>query len=264
MDNFTAEMLALKSDFAKALREGGLSIVYQPKVDLSSGAFVGLEALSRWLHPTVGTILPATYVRLAESSELIHPFTLFMLKNAARQIACWRAAGHSVPVSVNISPNNLLDHTFVEKLSAVLDGAAVPGHLLELEVTESAVMHHPEMMLKRLHAVRDLGVQLSIDDFGTGYASLSYLKSLPVNTLKIDKTFVLNLADDEADQRIVRSSIQLAHGFGMTVVAEGVESEEVVERLREYSCDYAQGFHYAPPVSAAEIEARWLRSLSTA
>jgi diguanylate cyclase (GGDEF)-like protein len=264
MDNFTAEMLALKAEFARALREGGLSIVYQPKVRLSSGRLVGLEALSRWFHPNVGAVPPATYVRLAESSELIHPFTLFMLHSAAGQIARWRDAGHAVPVSVNISPNNLLDHAFVDKLAAVLEDAALPGHLLELEVTESAVMHHPEIMLRRLHDVRELGVHLSLDDFGTGYASLAYLKSLPVDTLKIDKSFVVNLADDEADQRIVRSSIQLAHGFGMTVVAEGVESEKVAERLMEYRCDYAQGFHYARPVPAAEIEAHWLRSPSAA
>jgi EAL domain-containing protein (putative c-di-GMP-specific phosphodiesterase class I) len=264
MDNFTAEMLALKAEFARALREGGLSVVYQPKVRLSSRRLVGLEALSRWFHPNVGAVPPATYVRLAESSELIHAFTLFMLHSAARQIARWRDAGLVVPVSVNISPNNLLDHAFVDKLGAVLEDAALPGHLLELEVTESAVMHHPEMMLRRLHDVRELGVHLSLDDFGTGYASLAYLKRLPVDTLKIDKSFVVNLADDEADQRIVRSSIQLAHGFGMTVVAEGVESEKVAERLMEYRCDYAQGFHYARPVPAAEIEAHWLRSPSAA
>ena len=258
MDTFTPELLALKSEFAKALREGGLSIVYQPKVCLSSGDLVGLEALSRWSHPSAGSVPPAEYVKLAESSELIHLFTQFMLKSVARQVSCWRAVGHSIPVSVNISPNNLLDHTFVEKLREVLEGASLPGHLLELEVTESAVMHHPEMMLTRLRAVRELGVHLSIDDFGTGYASLSYLKRLPVDTLKIDKIFVVNLADDEADQRIVRSSIQLAHGFGMTVVAEGVESREVVDRLREYGCDYAQGFHYSPGVPAAKIEACWL------
>jgi diguanylate cyclase (GGDEF)-like protein len=260
MDNFTADMLALKSEFARALRDGGLSIVYQPKVRLSSGALVGLEALSRWKHPTLGAMLPARYVQLAETTELIHPFTLFMLESAMRQVARWLTVGRAVPVSVNISANNLLDHTFVDKLAGVLDSANVPAEMLELEITESAVMRHPETMLKRLHAVRELGVQLSIDDFGTGYASLAYLKTLPVHALKIDKSFVIDLADDEADQRIVRSSIQLAHGFGMTVVAEGVESEAVVERLQEYRCDFAQGFHYAAPSPADVIEDHWLGS----
>jgi EAL domain-containing protein (putative c-di-GMP-specific phosphodiesterase class I) len=121
-------------------------------------------------------------------------------------------------------------------------------------------MRHPDTMLKRLHAIRDLGVKLSIDDFGTGYASLSYLKQLPVQTLKIDRSFVLNLASDEADQRIVRSSIQLAQGFGMAVVAEGVESGDVAHRLLEYGCEYGQGFHYARPLSVRDVEARWSTS----
>ena len=211
------------------------------------------------LHP-LGAMLPARYVQLAETTELIHPFTLFMLESAMRQVARWLTVGRAVPVSVNISANNLLDHTFVDKLAGVLDSANVPAEMLELEITESAVMRHPETMLKRLHAVRELGVQLSIDDFGTGYASLAYLKTLPVHALKIDKSFVIDLADDEADQRIVRSSIQLAHGFGMTVVAEGVESEAVVERLQEYRCDFAQGFHYAAPSPADVIEDHWLGS----
>ena len=253
-DSFTPEMLALKSEFAKALREGGLRVVYQPKVRLSDGALMGLEALSRWTHPAIGPVSPAKYIHLIESTELIHPLTQFVLKKAVEQIAHWRAVGHNVPVAVNISANNLLDHTFVEKLGETLQAAAVPAHLLELEITESAVMRHPETILRRLHAIRELGVRLSIDDFGTGYASLSYLKRLPVSTLKIDKTFIVNLDSDEADQRIVRSSIQLAHGFGMTVVAEGVESEAVAGLLLQYGCDQAQGFHFARPQAAEELE----------
>lgn len=259
-DSFTPEMLALKSEFAKALREGGLRVVYQPKVRLSDRALVGLEALSRWTHPALGPVSPAKYIHLVESTELIHPLTQFVLKSAVEQIARWREMGHSVPVAVNISANNLLDHTFVEKLGETLQAAAVPAHLLELEITESAVMRHPETILRRLHAIRELGVRLSIDDFGTGYASLSYLKRLPVSTLKIDKTFVVNLSTDEADQRIVRSSIQLAHGFGMTVVAEGVESEAVAELLRQYGCDQAQGFLFARPQAAEELDKNLTRT----
>ena len=253
-DSFTPEMLALKSEFAKALREGGLRVVYQPKVRLADGALMGLEALSRWTHPAIGPVSPARYIHLVESTELIHPLTQFVLKSAVEQIARWREMGHNVPVAVNISANNLLDHTFVEKLGETLQAAAVPAHLLELEITESAVMRHPETMLRRLHAIRELGVRLAIDDFGTGYASLSYLKRLPVSTLKIDKTFVVNLNSDEADQRIVRSSIQLAHGFGMTVVAEGVESEAAAQLLRQYGCDQAQGFLFARPQAAEELD----------
>ena len=140
----------------------------------------------------------------------------------------------------------------------MLESSGVPAPLLELEITESAVIRHPETILRRLQQIRDLGVTLSIDDFGTGYTSLSYLKQLPVQQLKIDKTFIMNLTSDSADQRIVRSAIQLAHGFGMTVVAEGVESQAVAAQLLEYGCDYAQGFHLGRPQAATSIEANWL------
>jgi diguanylate cyclase (GGDEF)-like protein len=255
IDHFTPEMLALKSDFAQVLRERGLWVAYQPKIRLSDGALVGLEALSRWTHPTLGPVPPSRYVQLAEGTELIHPFTQSVLQAVLEQIAQWRAAGRRVPVSVNISANNLLEPTFVEKLQQKLTETLVPADMLELEITESAVMRYPETTIKRLNALRELGVPLAIDDFGTGYAALSYLKQLPVHTLKIDKSFVLDLVTDPADQRIVRSSIQLAHGFDMTVVAEGVESEAVAAQLLEYGCDYAQGFYFGQPRPAVAI--RW-------
>jgi EAL domain-containing protein (putative c-di-GMP-specific phosphodiesterase class I) len=146
---------------------------------------------------------------------------------------------------------------------AVLDSFAIDPALLELEVTESAVMRHPDTMLKRLNEIRGLGVRLSIDDFGTGYASLAYLKQLPVHTLKIDRSFITNLTEDSADQRIVRSSIQLAHSFGMTVVAEGVETAGAARELHAYGCEFAQGYYFGYPQSASEIEARWLEAAGT-
>jgi diguanylate cyclase (GGDEF)-like protein len=253
VDHFTPETLALKVELSKALQNNGLWVAYQPKVRLTDGALVGLEALSRWTHPALGVVSPSYYVALAESTELIHPFTQWMLETVSRQLAHWLAAGHRLPVSVNISANNLLDHTFVRNLYQQLEHAAVPPHLLELEITEGAVMRHPETTIKRLAAIRKLGVRLAIDDFGTGYAALSYLKQLPVQTLKIDKSFILNLVTDEADQRIVRSSIQLAHSFDMDVVAEGVESAAVAQRLGEFGCDFAQGFHFGRACAAGEI-----------
>lgn len=180
LDNFTSGALAMKADFAKAIRDGALSLVYQPKLRVSDQALVGVEALSRWNHPVKGPIAPFEFMPLAETTELIHPFTDLVLKNAVTQIATWLAGGHAVPV---------------------------------------------EMMHKRLQEIRALGVKMSIDDFGTGYASLAYLKHLPVDTLKIDKLFITNVDTDAGDRRIVRSSIQLAHGFGMSVVAEGVETQ---------------------------------------
>ena len=262
LDNFTSGALAMKADFAKAIRDGTLSLVYQPKLRVGDEALVGVEALSRWNHPTKGPIAPFEFLPLAENTELIHPFTDLVLKNAVGQIAAWLATGHAVPVAVNISANNLLDPHFVDKLRTLLATTRVPARLLELEVTESAVMRYPEVMHQRLQEIRALGLKMSIDDFGTGYASLAYLKHLPVDTLKIDKLFITNVDTDAGDRRIVRSSIQLAHGFGMSVVAEGVESQAVVDVLAEEGCDFAQGYHFARPASAAVIEAEWLPRLA--
>lgn len=260
MDQFTPEMLALQSEIGKALREGSLSVAYQPKVRLPEGELIGLEALARWSHPTLGPIPPSRFVPLVDNTELIHPLTQHMLRAACEQVSAWKSQGHSVPISVNISANNLLDSGFVDKVRAILESLAVEPSLLELEVTESAVMRHPDTMLKRLREIAAIGVRLSIDDFGTGYASLLYLKQLPVHTLKIDRGFVTNLTDDAADQRIVRSSIQLAHSFGMTVVAEGVETAGAARELQSYGCDFAQGNYFGYPQSAAEIEAQWLEA----
>ena len=262
LDNFTSGALAMKSDFAKAIRDGSLSLVYQPKLRVSDLALVGVEALSRWNHPVKGLVPPFEFLPLAETTELIHPFTDLVLRNAVAQIATWLAGGHAVPVAVNISANNLLDPLFVEKLRGLLARTGVPARLLELEVTESAVMRYPEMMHKRLQEIRALGVKMSIDDFGTGYASLAYLKHLPVDTLKIDKLFITNVDTDVGDRLIVRSSIQLAHGFGMSVVAEGVETRAVADLLVEEGCDFAQGYHFARPLSAAAIESDWLSRLA--
>jgi diguanylate cyclase (GGDEF)-like protein len=258
MDQFTPEMLALQSELGKALREGAISVAYQPKVRLADGELIGLEALARWTHPTMGPITPAQFVPLADSTELVHPFAQYMLRAACKQIVAWQFRGYRVPISVNISANNLLDGAFVEHLRAILSSLDVKPALLELEVTESAVMRHPDTMLRRLREIRALGVRLSIDDFGTGYASLAYMKQLPVHTLKIDRSFVTNLTEDVGDQRIVRSSIQLAHSFGMTVVAEGVETREAARELYAYGCEFAQGYYFGYPQSAADIEAHWL------
>jgi diguanylate cyclase (GGDEF)-like protein len=258
MDQFTPEMLALQSELGKALREGSLSVAYQPKVRLADGGLVGFEALARWTHPAMGPVAPSQFVPLMESTELVHSFAQYMLRAACGQVLEWGRRGHRVPVSVNISANNLLDRSFVDKLRALLDSLALEPALLELEVTESAVMRHPETMLKRLGEIRSLGVRLSIDDFGTGYASLAYLKQLPVHTLKIDRSFVTHLTEDAGDQRIVRSSIHLAHSFGMTVVAEGVETAGAARELQAYGCEFAQGYYFGYPQTAAETEARWL------
>lgn len=262
LDHFAPEMLALHGELAKALREHSLAIAYQPKVRLSDGAIVGLEALARWTHPLIGLVPPAKFVHIAESTELIHPFTLYVLERVAEQIADWQARGCAIPIAVNVSANNLLDPGFVDKLAGVLRTSRIPGQLLELEVTEGALIRHIETILKRLQQIRALGVSLAIDDFGTGYASLAYLKRLPLQTLKIDRSFIFSLASDSADQRIVRSTIQLAHSFDIAVVAEGVESAAVAQRLRAEVCDFAQGYHFGRPQAASDIERQWLQPVT--
>lgn len=256
-DSFSPDMLDLRVDFIKALRSNGLSLAYQAKVRLSDGALIGVEALARWAHPSKGNIPPLTFIPLAENSELIHDFTHFVLEAALLQAKAWSQAGYPLPVAVNLSVNNLLDHRFVERLDALLRRVDLAPHLLEIEVTESAVMRHPELTLKTLHAIRDMGLRLAIDDFGTGYASLAYLKQLPVHCLKIDRAFIDNLEGDDANRRIVKSSIQLAHEFNLDVVAEGVEDAAAADLLRDFGCEYAQGYFFARPVSAAALAERW-------
>ncbi len=258
LDRFSADSLALRCEFAHALRVGGLSLVYQPKLATATGELVGVEALTRWKHPVRGFVSPAEFVPMAETTELIHPFTEFVLRTALAQCRAWRERGRGVPVAVNVSVNNLMDANFVALVRTLLAQHEVPPGMLELEVTESSLARNPELALTRLEELRRLGVGLSIDDFGTGYSSLAYLKRLPVDALKLDRSFTCHLATDEGDRRIVESTIRLGHGFGMKVVAEGVETAEIAALLVEMGCDISQGYFHARPMSADELDRCWL------
>ncbi len=264
MDHFTPEALALRSDFARAIRDGGLGLAFQPQVGLGDGRLVRVEALARWVHPLKGAIAPGVFVPLAENSELIYPFTEYVMRHALAHAARWRREDHRVPVAVNISAQNLMDVKFVELVGGLLEHYGVAAPDLELEVTESALMRNPQSALRRLRELRALGVRLAIDDFGTGYASLAYLKQLPVHVLKIDKTFTADLASDDDDKRIVRMAISLAHGFGLEVVAEGVETPAVADFLAAEGCDVAQGYLYEKPLGAEEFSRKWLQDTARA
>jgi diguanylate cyclase (GGDEF)-like protein len=263
LDYNTPQSLAFKSDFARAIRDGDLFLAYQPKVRLCDGALVGFEALARWTHLSEGPISPGIFVPLAETTELIYPFTYRVLRAAIGQLKSWSLQGHRVSVSVNVSANNLLHPDFVEQVDALLLEFDVSPAQLELEVTESALMRDPDTALKHLCQIRDMGVQLSIDDFGTGHSSLAYLKRLPVQILKIDQSFIASLMTEVADRRIVESAIKLAHSFNMQVVAEGVETSDVADLLLAMGCDIAQGYFYDRPAGADEVAQRWLLSGST-
>jgi diguanylate cyclase (GGDEF)-like protein len=255
--------LLLLGDLRRALDGADqLELHYQPKVSLSSGSLCGVEALIRWQHPIRGMISPADFIPIAETTGLINRLTSLVLRMAIRQSRAWLDDGLAVPVAVNLSPRCLLDPTLVTQVTDLLREFDLPTHLLRLEVTETAVMADPRVAMTTLTQLHDLGIKLSIDDYGTGYSSMAYLKRLPVDELKVDRTFVLNIDSDQDDAALVRGAIDLGHNLGLTVVAEGVEGAAHVAALHQLGCDIAQGFHYARPMPPNDL-ADWLRTHET-
>ena len=247
-DHHSPRRLALAAELRGAIERSEIVLSYQPKADLRSGRIVGVEALARWRHPQLGLIEPSEFVPIAEQSGLMNTLTASVLEAAVERVAAWRSLGHELTVSVNLSARSFLDAGLAEDIPALLAAHGVPPECLELELTESVLMDDPLRARATLERLAAIGVGLSVDDFGTGYSSLAHLKRLPVDTLKIDKSFVLDMAEDEADEAIVRSVIELAHNLGMRVVAEGVESAATWMRLAALGCDLAQGFHLSPPL----------------
>jgi diguanylate cyclase len=246
--------LMLLGDLRKALDNADeLHLHYQPKVDLRTGAVVGLEALLRWEHPTLGNIPPADFIPVAERTGLMQQVTARVLSLVVEQMASWRAQGQELPVAVNLSARNLLEphlDTFVADLLTRYD---VPATLLELEVTESAIIEDPTRAIGMLRRLSDLGITVAVDDFGIGNTSMSQLGTMPLRTIKIDRSFVTHLSDDDPALVLVKAIVDLAHEFGLTAVAEGVETPDVIERLRGLGCDVAQGFHWSRPVPPEEL-----------
>jgi diguanylate cyclase (GGDEF)-like protein len=230
-----------------------LYLNYQPKYTLDRERIEGLEALLRWEHPTEGLIPPDEFIPVAEGTGIILPLTERVLTMALEQMRTWLDAGHAVPVAVNLSTRCLLDAGLPDLVARLLAEHRVPATLLRLEVTESAVMVDATRCMDVLQRLHDLGVKLSIDDFGTGYSSMSYLRRLPVDELKIDRSFVLGMTTTSQDAVLVRTAIDLGHNLGLTVVAEGVEGAEHVAALRELGCDIAQGYHYARPMAGGAM-----------
>lgn len=260
-DPHSPKRLALMGELGRAIRENQLILRFQPKIDLHSGSFVGFEALLRWMHPTMGFITPGEFIPIAESTGLIHPMTAWVLENSINQCKAWYDKGIDTTISVNLSARNLLDEQLVTTIRELLERANLPPQLLEIEITESAIMVDPKRAAKALNQIHELGVQLSIDDFGTGYSSLSYLKQLPVQSLKIDYSFVISMLEEEQDRIIVKSTINLAHNLGLSVVAEGVETAAVAQELRAMECDFAQGYYFSRPIPAEEAEL-WVTQLN--
>jgi diguanylate cyclase (GGDEF)-like protein len=253
-DHYSPERLALVGELRRAIEQDELVLHYQPKIDLTTGLAAGVEVLLRWEHPQRGLLQPDEFIPLAELTTLIKPLTLHVLNRALKQCREWDRQGRSLTVAVNVSARNLLDPDFADAVAACLELWGVPAQRLELEITETVLMANPTRALEVLGRLNEMGVSLSIDDFGTGYSSLEYLKKLPVHVLKIDKSFVLNMADNPADAMIVRSTIDLARNLGLRVVAEGIEDQQVYDTLRRLGCDTGQGFLMSRPVTSGDIE----------
>jgi predicted signal transduction protein with EAL and GGDEF domain len=240
-----------------AIDQFELVLHYQPIVNVSDGHASKVEALVRWGHPSHGLLPPDDFIPSAEQTNLMKPLTAWVLNEALGQVHAWSKAGIDVGVSVNLSPRNLLDDELPDAVAELLRTWQVPSDKLSLEITESSIIAaEAEQTLQRLHAT---GVQISVDDFGTGYSSLTYLKRLPVKEIKIDKSFVVDMVTNRDGAAIVRSTIDLGHNLGLKVVAEGVEDEATEALLREYGCDFIQGFHIARP-AAAGLLGPWLRA----
>lgn len=234
-----------------------LSLHYQPKVRLRDGSCVGAEALIRWVHPVMGNISPAIFIALAEKTAQIRQITAWVVRHAVAQVAAWQARGLAVPIAINTSARDFESDDILRLLAAQLKQHAVSPGLIEIEFTESSMASNPEGVRQRLESLRELGVKVAIDDFGSGFCNLSYLKSIPADIMKIDRSFIRSLEEDQADQVIVPSIIHLAHQLGFCVVAEGVESERTARILHHLGCDIAQGYAIARPMPADELE-QWL------
>jgi diguanylate cyclase (GGDEF)-like protein len=251
------DQLSLLGELRHAVEHDELLLYYQPKIELSTGRISGAEVLLRWSHPTRGLLSPVDFVPFAEQTGFIRRMTRWVLNRAIEQAAEWHRNGQSLSLAVNISADDLSDPRFDSRVAAFLTRHQLPPSLLTLELTESGFIEDPARALKMLDALAALGVSLSIDDFGTGYSSLSHLARMPVHEVKIDSSFVRGLESDQEFSTVVKSAIDMGHGLGLRVVAEGIESEAAASLLREFGCDIAQGYLYARPMSRDALQL-WL------
>jgi diguanylate cyclase (GGDEF)-like protein len=255
-DSYTPQRLALAAELRGAIEHDELVVHFQPMIDLRTGGIVAAEALVRWQHPKEGLLLPDRFIGVTEHTGMIKPLTQWVLAKSLRECRAWRHRQHkSWRLCVNLSARSLHDAHLAEQIEQALRTADVQPEMLMLEITESAIILEPRRALETLTALHGLGVMLSIDDFGTGYTSLAHIKHLPVNEIKIDKSFVQNILNNQSDAAIVCSVISLSHHLGLQVVAEGVEDKDILAMLVELGCDFAQGYYISPPVTATAMAA---------
>jgi EAL domain-containing protein (putative c-di-GMP-specific phosphodiesterase class I) len=252
-DEHTPERLALAGELREAIEQDQLVLVYQPQVELGSEQIIGVEALVRWLHPRRGLIPPSEFIPMAGYTGLLEPLTRCVLRIALRQCRAWLDQGRELRIAVNVSAHDL-NESFPDRVEQLLCAHKVPARLLQLEITEDAMMADPQRAQAALLQLHSLGVSISIDDFGTGYSSLAYLAQLPIDELKIDRTFVMGMQQSRRQAVIVRSTIGLGHDLGLQVIAEGVEDEATRDQLEQYGCDAFQGYFASRPVAADVLE----------
>jgi diguanylate cyclase (GGDEF)-like protein len=252
-----AGRLALMSDLRRAVDEGELILYYQPQIDLRTGAMTSVEALVRWMHPKRGLVGPDEFIPLAERTGLIKRLTRSVLTEAIRQARAWELAGLRVPIAVNLSMRNIHDPQLPQTIAQLLQRWDARPDLLRLEMTETVLAADPQRALQTMDSLRAMGVHIALDDFGIGYSSLAYLNRLPLDEIKIDRSFVIGMIDDESSATIVRATVDLGHGLGYGVVAEGVENAETRQRLSALGCDAIQGFLVARPMPADQT-AEWI------
>ncbi|HWF33803.1 MAG TPA: EAL domain-containing protein [Solirubrobacteraceae bacterium] len=262
-DVYSRRRLGMLGDFQRALAAEEIVVHYQPIVDVEEVQVCGAEALVRWQHPELGLLAPGAFLQLIEQTPMIGPLTRHVIDRALEQCARWRAAGHELAVSVNLSVRNLVDPNLPDEIERMLATHSLPAAALHLEITEGMIMSDPDRAVATLTSLSALGIRLSIDDFGTGYSSLANLTRMPVSELKIDRSFVTSMLADESDLIIVRSTINLGHDLGLEVVAEGVEDGYTLARLGNLGCDRVQGYHISRPL-APEAFAAWLASTEAA
>ena len=259
-DPYTTDRIAISCELRAALERDELSLCYQPQIRCASGSVYGVEALARWEHPHRGLIMPSQFIELAEQDGLVGRLTTWVLRSAVDQCAAWRAENKEARVSVNLSARDLDNPDLTSTLLQILDSCGVDPSWLTVEITETSMMTDPVRTAASLGSLKALGVRIAVDDFGTGHSSLVHLKRMPVDTLKIDKSFVMNMTIDKSDAAIVRSTIGLAHDLGLTVVAEGVEDAATLKLLKAFGCDIVQGNHLGRPMPANAVAARFLLS----
>ena len=257
MDEHSPRRLTLMGELKRAIERDELQVFYQPKINLADNTIFGAEALIRWKHELHGNIPPDEFIVLAERHRMIRPLTQWVLERSFRTCAEWRQAGKELTISINLSTKDLHEPELPDQIAGIAAKTEVQPEWIVFEITESSLMGDPTRALLVIERLRSMGYQFSIDDFGTGYSSLAYLKKLPLSELKIDKSFVLDMADNENDAIIVRATVNLAHNLGLTVIAEGIETVEAMNMLKSFGCDIGQGYLFSKALSKPDFE-KWM------